>query len=384
MPLRPPAGFISANYDPLNVANAPTIGTATGGDAQASVAFTAPSNTGGSAITAYYAVSNPGQVTASGASSPITVTGLTNGTAYTFQVWALNSYGPSPYSAASGSVTPSSPIAVFGGGGNNVLNYFTIATAGNATDFGDLLYASTTSGACSSSTRGVFAEDSTNTLNYLTFSSVGNASDFGDLNNTKYGRGSCSNSTRGLFGGGDGGGYSNVIDYITIATTGNATDFGDLTVARGRLTSTSSPTRGLFCCGENASSLNIIDYVTIASTGNATDFGDFTKSPVSNMDFWGACSSSTRAIIAPGDAVSAGYVTIASTGDSSTFGTLSGFSNRGIAGTSNNVRGVFAGSNTNTISYFTIATTGNSTDFGDLLTSMDRPGACSNGHGGLQ
>ena len=104
MPLRPPAGFIRPGYDPLKVPNAPTIGTATGGDASASVAFTAPSNTGGSAITAYYAVSNPGQITGTGASSPVSVTGLTNGTAYTFTVWALNTYGPSPYSAASGKI----------------------------------------------------------------------------------------------------------------------------------------------------------------------------------------------------------------------------------------------------------------------------------------
>jgi hypothetical protein len=41
--------------------------------------------------------------------SPVTVTGLTNGTNYTFTVWALNSFGPSAYSAASGSVTPSFP-----------------------------------------------------------------------------------------------------------------------------------------------------------------------------------------------------------------------------------------------------------------------------------
>ena len=57
MPLRPPAGFISAFYDPLNNPNAPTIGTATPGDVSASVAFTAPSNVGGSAISSYSALS---------------------------------------------------------------------------------------------------------------------------------------------------------------------------------------------------------------------------------------------------------------------------------------------------------------------------------------
>lgn len=133
MPLRPPAGFIRPGFDPLKNPDAPTIGTATGGDASASVAFTAPANVGGSAISAYYAVSNPGQVTVTGASSPINVTGLTIGTAYTFNVWALNTYGPGPYSAASGSVTPLPAIgSAYQGGffagqisttGNGVANY---------------------------------------------------------------------------------------------------------------------------------------------------------------------------------------------------------------------------------------------------------------------
>ena len=118
--MRPPAGFISAFYDPLRNPNAPTIGTATGGNATASVAFTPPSNVGGSAISGYGAISTPGDVTASAASSPISVTGLTNDTAYTFRVWANNTYGPSAFSAASNSVTPvATPTTIgqaYGGG----------------------------------------------------------------------------------------------------------------------------------------------------------------------------------------------------------------------------------------------------------------------------
>lgn len=103
-------GFITATYNPLKVPNAPTIGTATGGNAQASVTFTAPTNVGGSAITSYTVISNPGNITASGSSSPIVVTGLTNGTAYTFTVIANNVYGPSSASSISNSVTPSIPV----------------------------------------------------------------------------------------------------------------------------------------------------------------------------------------------------------------------------------------------------------------------------------
>jgi hypothetical protein len=106
MSMRYAAGFISAFYNPLKNPDAPTIGTATKGDTSASVAFTAPANVGGSAITSYTVISTPSGITASGTSSPIVVTGLTNGTAYTFKVLATNSYGSSPLSAASNSVTP--------------------------------------------------------------------------------------------------------------------------------------------------------------------------------------------------------------------------------------------------------------------------------------
>jgi uncharacterized repeat protein (TIGR01451 family) len=85
---------------------APTIGTATAGNAQASVTFTAPVSNGGSAITGYTVTSSPGGLTATGTASPITVSGLTNGTAYTFTVRATNSVGTGPTSAASNSVTP--------------------------------------------------------------------------------------------------------------------------------------------------------------------------------------------------------------------------------------------------------------------------------------
>ena len=92
---------------PLSVPGAPTIGTASKGNAQATVTFTAPSNNGGSTITGYTVTSNPGGITASGTASPIIVTGLTNGTAYTFTVTATNTTGTGTASSASNSVTPS-------------------------------------------------------------------------------------------------------------------------------------------------------------------------------------------------------------------------------------------------------------------------------------
>jgi hypothetical protein len=102
------AGILLPGYNPLLVANAPTIGTASVASATSvSVAFTAPSCTGGSVISTYSAYcTTTGTNRATGASSPITVTGLTTGTAYTFRVIATNIYGPSYPSGASNSATP--------------------------------------------------------------------------------------------------------------------------------------------------------------------------------------------------------------------------------------------------------------------------------------
>ena len=95
---------------------APTIGTATQASlTSVSVPFTAPACTGRfpAGISSYTAVSTPGCLTASGASSPLVVTGLTTGTAYTFRVRATGSNGTGPFSAASNSVTPQITCATF-------------------------------------------------------------------------------------------------------------------------------------------------------------------------------------------------------------------------------------------------------------------------------
>jgi hypothetical protein len=96
-------GITKAGTGISDVPDAPTIGTATGGAGAATVTYTAAA-TGGTATT-FTATSSPGSVTGTGA-SPITVEGLTNGTAYTFTVTATNSTGTSPASAATASVTP--------------------------------------------------------------------------------------------------------------------------------------------------------------------------------------------------------------------------------------------------------------------------------------
>tara|TARA_R110000868_G_scaffold117574_2_gene312070 strand:+ start:953 stop:1873 length:921 start_codon:yes stop_codon:yes gene_type:complete len=117
-------GFVSATYNPLLNPDAPTIGTATAGGGQISITFTAPSIVGGSAITSYIATarktSDGTTVTATGASSPIVITGLSL-VAYTVRVAAVNSSGASALSAASNSATPTEPAPTvigqtYGGG----------------------------------------------------------------------------------------------------------------------------------------------------------------------------------------------------------------------------------------------------------------------------
>ena len=96
---------------------APTDITAVAGDGQAVVSFTPPATDGGAAITSYTVTALPGGETATGSTSPITVTGLLDGTSYTFTVTATNNAGVGATSISSGPVTPAAPSTGGGGGG---------------------------------------------------------------------------------------------------------------------------------------------------------------------------------------------------------------------------------------------------------------------------
>ena len=306
---------------------------------------------------------------------------------------------------------------VFAGGSTptkiNTIEYITIATTGNASDFGDITSAKNSPSVCSSSIRALVAGGNSGsyekTIDYVTISSGGGASSFGELvSPTGYG-GACASSTRGIFAGGwnargtNAGGTvnNNIIEHITIASTGNASYFGDLVMYRQTDGGLSSPTRGIFAGGATYGSpgsypgykdSQVIDYVTIASTGNAIQFGNLV-----NNRGWGAgkCSNSTRGLFASGytNTPSSGYqteisyITIATLGNTSDFGDISNARSY-IAGMASPTRAVFAGGGpgsgqTNVIDYVTIASTGNAADFGDLPVAKNQAQGTSDVHGGL-
>lgn len=101
-----PASAASNTVMPIGAPPSPTGASATAGDQQATVSCTAPVTNGGATITSYTATASPGGAHASAPSCPITVTGLTDGTAYTFTVTVTNTLGTSPPSTASNAVTP--------------------------------------------------------------------------------------------------------------------------------------------------------------------------------------------------------------------------------------------------------------------------------------
>ena len=151
---------------------------------------------------------------------------------------------------------------LFAGGQGPSANYrsivsYVFATSGSGTKFGELNNDPNSLAAVSSGIRGVFAGGKTpdsaplaiNTIQYITISTEGDATDFGDLLIARRNLSGNTNRIRGTFAGGHiessgSGDNVNTIDYITITSTGNAQDFGDLTVVRRCANAGGSDTHG--------------------------------------------------------------------------------------------------------------------------------------------
>jgi hypothetical protein len=296
-----------------------------------------------------------------------------------------------------GAVDATSARGVFMGGGNtprvNTIDYVTISTLGDATDFGDLSAPNYNHTGGASNTRGIIGGGlnpaNTNLIEYITIQSTGNTKDFGDLSSAIEQMGGASNSTRCLFAGGYTTEHVNTIDFITISTSGNTFDFGDLTATKRGQGGLASPNRALFAAGGNPGVSVNIDYVTIMSTGNAVDFGDISGSGGRQGN--NGCSTNTRGCWGGGYNGPAGtdaiqYVTIATLGNAQPFGDLS-VATLSSGATSSSTRGVWGGGYkpavSNTIEYITMATLGDANNFGDLSQARVYTTSVSNGHGGL-
>ena len=302
---------------------------------------------------------------------------------------------------------------LFGGGlgpGPSISNTLTIDfvnihSQGNALDFGDLT--GTYRGwicAVSNGTRGVWNSGSdyggsnlSAIIDYVTIASEGNAIDFGDPSFNSFAKAAFSSTTRGVWGGGWDGSSANVntIEYIEIATLGNALDFGDLSQATRGMGSSGNQIRGIFAGGQaandNSNFSSDIDFVTIASKGNATSFGNLTSRK--RMDGGGQVSNSIKGLFwNTGGSTTAGHgvdsITIASEGNAVFF--ADGLTNESVPTcTSNKTRGVFAGgynpapTSTNAIDFVQFSTSGQVFDFGDLTEARMSAGGCSDSHGGL-
>ena len=168
---------------------------------------------------------------------------------------------------------------------SNVIDYTTMSEKSAFVDFGDLSDARERTGAVASPTRGVHigginapnqGSPYSNTMEFVTISTLGNATDFGDMQEGRVFCSSASNAVRGIIVG-DSYPITNVITFITIATLGTDEDFGDMYSARDGAASAASSTRIVTMGGRNPSNSNEIDYGQIMTKGDFKDFGNLSS-----------------------------------------------------------------------------------------------------------
>ena len=133
---------------------------------------------------------------------------------------------------------------------HNRIEFITIASQGDAQDFGDLMqfHQYTVSGAANSTRAlawggaGPDTDTATNIIEFITIATKGNGTNFGDMTRAVKGAGASASSTRSVCLGGN---FENIIEYVEISTQGNAVDFGDATAGRNYGSSFSNGHGGL-------------------------------------------------------------------------------------------------------------------------------------------
>ena len=279
------------------------------------------------------------------------------------------------------------------------IDFYTISTQGDASDFGDLTLARGNGMAgFASRTRGVAAGGFDPTANYkridfVTMASTGDATNFGSLTSNREGPMGLSNATRGIAAAGWSRPNSNniqAIDFVTIASTGDSVNFGDLITRTNYGCGAASPTRGLLIAGNipaPGDMYNRIEYITIASQGDASEFGELKQSHQYTVQ---GASNSTRALAWGGAGPNTDtatniieFITIATKGNGTNFGDMTRAVKGGGASASSTRSVCLGGNSQDTIEYVEISTQGNAVDFGDATVGRNYGASFSNGHGGL-
>ncbi len=315
-----PETSATSSITATTVPQAPTIGTATKtGVTTATVGFTAGA-TGGSAITGYTVTSSPGSVTATG-TSPVTVTGLTGATSYTFTVTATNANGTSAASSASNSITTDTPKAGYiasglAGGGR----VSTITKVSLPDDTGSTLAATlaqprfTGAGFANSGTAGYFTHGDTytiTTVDKLTFSNDSRSTFNASLGVLESVTGFANSGTAGYTGGG----FTTIpsvvatIRKITFSNDSSATIGATLTTTTMFFNQgmANSGTAGYFCGGFNSG-------VAYYSRVDKLAFSNDSKSTLA-----ATLTSGTSRITAMANSGTAGYAGGGNTSDGSTY-----------------------------------------------------------------
>jgi hypothetical protein len=171
-------------------------------------------------------------------------------------------------------------------GNQDIMDFVTIASTGNAVDFGDLTATMIQPMPMQSPTRVVLAGGYNpspgayiTTSEFFNFSTLGNSAKFGDMSGSYYAGQGASNATRGIIRIGAPAPAVGTLLTLQMATLGEDQDFGDSTFGFSHGDGNSSSTRAVFGGGYNPSNPsgkgdNTIEYVHINTFGNATDFGD--------------------------------------------------------------------------------------------------------------
>ena len=269
---------------------------------------------------------------------------------------------------------------------NLTLDYISISTAGNATDFGDAWYLRESGGACSDGSRGFWygGHNSANIVSNngysITFATLGNATNtIGSISYSRARGSMCSNKDYLIYTGGQSGYNStttNTILRFSVASSYmSGSTFGNMDAVKMGHSMWNDSSR----------------YLTFSGTNSTADIaaGSFTSSGASwiaqltgnGSQPTGAAGDDTRAITFAGTTgTQLDTVVIQNNSNATSFGQLNtNFSKPGACTDASRI--VFGGSGYggtyNHMSYVTIATTGSGSDFGDLTVARYRATACS-------